>query len=205
MDMENRERRRQVRFVEVPDEGGIELCGVRLPKFGVFLDEDGEVIPIVLDDMDRFRVMTRGMLFTKQEAMSALKEPLIHGMTSNADRRRLHREIQCTGLARHKRGPLERALADFDRPMWGICSSYHLHIYLRGEILRPVDRDDAACSIIGASLLLARLMAHGFFTPEDTERLLADLGSDPRFEGLPLTDPPPMFVRVTIVRVVRNP
>jgi hypothetical protein len=115
MDM-RRYRLGRVRFVEVPDAGGVELCGVRLPKFGVFLDQNNEVIQTLLDDADRFRVMTRGKLFTKQEAMWALKRPLIHDMTSNADRRRLHREIQCTGLARHKRGPLERALADFDRP-----------------------------------------------------------------------------------------
>ena len=197
MGVENGDEGGRVRFVEVPNYGDYEIAGVQLPKCGVFLDQNGEVIPLVLDEADSFARMTRGLIFSKAQGFGALKEPTLKDMTTNVERKLLHDEIKWTSLPRRKRGPLERALLEFNRPMWGICDD-HLHVYLRGEIMHPSGRPSAACSIIGASLLALRLMAQGFFSFESAARLLNELGSE-RLQGLPLKDPPPRFGMVVMV------
>ena len=194
--MESRNRPERVRFVEVP--GGFERAGVLFSsRFGIFLDRNGNVVQLVVDDTSAFRRMTVGMIFSKQEAKRALKGSMLRSMTSNTDRKELYHEIECSIIARRKRGSLERALADFGRPKWGICND-HLHIYLRGEVLRPIGKSSAARSLVGGTLLALRLMNEAVFQIGDAERLIKDLTADPRFAGLPVKDPPAMNLVMVI-------
>lgn len=187
----------RVRFVVVPDGHPVRvynLAGVDLPPYGVFVDQEGQIIPLILDDTDPFRRMTAGMIFSKHEAFQALKGPTLRSMTNNAARRMVSREIQCSGLARHVREPLVRALADFNRPMWSLCGPImpHLHICLRGQRLasRKHPERGTVHSLVGGSLAALSLMVEGLIDHDDTERLIETLARDPTFEELPVVDPP---------------
>lgn len=115
---EGRGVRRRVHFIIVPDDRRVTAVdGVPIPAYGVFVDQNGDIIPIVLDERDAFRVKTRGMLFSKQEAQKALGNSLIAEITNARGRQRLFSQIRnIKNFARRTRQPLERAIQGLREP-----------------------------------------------------------------------------------------
>lgn len=199
----------QLRFVVLPPEMQPCIPGIRLPTAGIFVDKDGmPCIPAragTCESEDLYQVL-EGFYFSRAAALDHIPNPKGLGRASKRNLLNVRNDIEAAAL--DKTDDLEKAIADFGRPMLDTMSTRPIPIaavYRYGRMLRYGTHPFAAYifSLFGGIQGLERLRVELRITHADERRLRDELLKGDRFKCLPVADPPSVdFVKDMMVSIV---